>query len=102
MGDTSSASVARHVDNKLRPLPPQEYICLIGGCTNTFNGWISEVYNPKSGEFIWNPMPRPHNRIEIDYYLTTPQAVDLRTIDKSQWNKYGWSEKGAGESEAGG
>ncbi len=45
-------------------------------------------------------MPRPHNRIEISYYLNTPQAIDLRTIDKSQWNKYGWSEEGAANVEA--
>jgi hypothetical protein len=97
LGDKDTASVARHVDNKLRPLPPQEYIVLIGGCTNTFNGWHSFAYDATGQDYVWDPMPAPHTRTEVPYMFKTPQAVDLKTIPKEKWIQYGWSEYGANE-----
>jgi hypothetical protein len=97
VGDKDTASVARHVDNKLRPLPPQEYIVIVGGCTNTFNGWHSFMNDATDTDSIWNPMPSPQNQYEMQFMFKTPQAVDINTIDKSKWTEYGWSEYGVGE-----
>ena len=101
MGDRFDASVARHLDNKLRPRPPREYICLVGGVMNTFNGWSSFILNEKFANapnirdrVIFNPMPEPRNRIEVDYYLNPPRAVDLETLKKEEWQQNGWSHKG--------
>src|SRR3954451_10793119 len=97
MGDKETAAVARHIDNKLRPRPPQEYIVLVGGCTNTFNGWHSFVDNAAGTDSIWDAMPAPHSQRDIQYMFKTPKAVDLNTIDKEKWNEYGWSESGVEE-----
>jgi hypothetical protein len=86
------ASVARHASNKLRPRPFQEFICLIGAPSNTFNGWESILAKAGSDDVVSAPMPAPHTREEIRYYVRfkpIPFVGDGSNV--RDLKKHGWS-----------
>jgi hypothetical protein len=87
-------AIARRSKGKLKPQPGREFICLIGGPCDTFNGWIG--YGEKKGtdESLWMPGAPPRSRGDIKRYINfAPMPVDIEAKPKSEWGKYGWSEE---------
>ena len=86
--------------NPVNSRPPEEYIVLIGGPTNTFNAWWSDVNlrpgHPDASRLggFWAAQPAPRTMREIDYYLgQKPSAVDpAKAGDPKEWQRRGWSE----------
>lgn len=71
---------ARRALNTVDRPPPREWICLVGGPTNTFNGWMS-VVSLKSGI---------HPELtDDDRYVVVPQAAPRNHHDVERYVRYG-------------
>jgi len=85
--------------NPINTVLPQEYICLVGGPTNTFNAWWTNVWHKVKDESFWAAMPAPTTRGEIDYYIAKkPAPMDpAKEKDPKEWKPHGWSGTAMGE-----
>ncbi len=86
-------AVARQVQNKLRAHAPREFICLIGGTSNTFNGWctwIGQHHHPEDLLNVGGPPPKTYN--DIKYYLNfRVTGYDINPKDEDDMRRHGWS-----------
>lgn len=92
MSEDRAAPVPRGAKTTLKPQPAREFICVVGGPCNTFNGWISVGF--KGSEAVWITGAPPHTRAEVKYYLAfAPHKIDVAALPKSEWGKHGWWEE---------
>ncbi len=92
------AALARRARNKRRPQPAREFVCLVGGPCNTFNGYVAYGWKDGSDKVLFLPGAPPRSREDIDFYLNfKPQTIDIKSKPKSEWRRYGWSEEAVKE-----
>lgn len=94
----AAANVARHAYNKLRPRTPQEFLCLVGAPSNTFNGWMTDFfYIEANGAEPWAftaGMPAPRSQADIKYYVGfTPQTYSGSLAGVTMIREKGWSQQ---------
>lgn len=96
MSEDKGAAVPRGAKSKLKPQPAREFICVVGGCCNTFNGWVTAGW--KGNEFVWITGAPPRTRAEVQYYVNfRPEAIDIKAIPQADWRKHGWWEESVKE-----
>jgi len=95
--------VTRHLNNKVRPRVPREFICLIGGTSISVNGWFTWIHQkskPNDSVDVGGPAPTTYE--EIKYYVNFKMAtfgewgmrdrLDETTADAHERRYYGWSD----------
>jgi len=87
----SGHSVSRHLTNKLRVGPPREFICLIGGTSNAFNGWYAWASNG-TDPAIAVAGPEPKSYDDIKYYVNFRLVgYDVDPLYPYDMMTHGWS-----------
>ncbi len=70
-----AAAVPRGAKSKLKPQPGREFVCLVGGASNTFNGWYFIAQKAgAAGDSDYFGCPPPSTLNEVQSYIDPPAA----------------------------
>lgn len=91
MSNGRAAAVPRGAKSKLKPLPGREFICVVGGTSNTFNGWFFFAWkDDDSSDSDMFGCPPPHTLKEVQYYIDLPAArpaTKAKTLEEAMQRK---------------